>query len=562
MGDLNIWNNYKDLDPELKKELDSLSDAELKEAFHTSLSFGTGGMRGVMGVGINRMNIYTLRKANYGYGKFILKYHQNPSVVIAYDNRLNSHKFALESANVLASMGIKVFLFKEITPTPVLSFAVRYLKSSGGVVITASHNPPKYNGFKVYDSDGCQLIPKLADEVIEYTNEVVDLFNIRVDDLNKLFAKGLISYLDNEIYDAYLERLKQISLNPNLDKNDFRIVFTPLHGTGAKLGLKLLQDLHYEIYPVTEQMISDPYFTTVKSPNPEEKSAFDYAIKYAKMYNADICIATDPDSDRMGVVIPNGSNYELLSGNEIGAIMLYYLVQNRKNLNNNVMFNTIVTSSIGEVICKSYGIEVVSTLTGFKFIGEQAKLLENTNKKFFFGYEESYGYVVEDFVRDKDALQSLLLISEISNYYKKQGKNLLDVLAEIYQKYGYFKDELISFNLDGISGIETINNVLDEFRNNQYQSIINIKVICKEDYLLSKRITNNVISEITLPKSNVIKYYLEDGSWFALRPSGTEPKMKAYISVVDKEEENAINKINLLKQYLVNLVRKVGNIND
>lgn len=558
MEAINKWKNFIGLDPELKSELASLNEEELRDAFYTSLGFGTGGMRGIMGVGTNRMNIYTLRKANYGYGKFILNRYQNPSVVIAYDTRHQSFDFAKESAKVLATLGIKAYLFASPTPTPVLSFAIRYMKASGGAVITASHNPPMYNGYKIYDADGCQLVPDLADEVIALINEVEDLFAIEVRDFDDLMNQGMIAYAPDEIYDEYFKQVKQISVFPRLDKNNFKIVFTPLHGTSAILGERLLKELGYQYVVVEEQMIPDPNFSTVSYPNPEDPKAFDYAIKYAKETQADICIATDPDADRVGVAILDHDEYKLLTGNQTGAILLYYLTNHRQFDQPGVVFNTIVTSDIGAKIARSKGLEVVSTLTGFKFIGEQAKLLEGTNKKFFFGYEESYGYVISDFVRDKDSLQALLLCTEVSNYYKQQNKTLLDVLEEIYQKFGYYQDALMSIDLAGEAGAKQIQAILNHFRTGEYTDFGKYRVICKEDYLLQERYKLGVMSTIALPKSNVIKYYLDDGSWFAFRPSGTEPKMKIYLSTVATSLQLANKKVDELKKILLEIVKKVG----
>jgi phosphoglucomutase len=552
------WFNYPELDLELREDLLSLSSEQLEDAFYTDLTFGTGGIRGIMGAGTNRMNIYTVRKANYGYGKFILSHHKNPSVVIAYDSRRNSFLFAQESARVLATMGIKCYLFSEITPTPVLSFSVRYLHSSGGIVVTASHNPPRYNGYKVYDEFGCQLVPNLADEVINQINQAPDLFSIPVLSYEDLSARGMISYVSEDVISEYLCKVKSISVKPELKKDDFSVVFTPLHGTSAKLGKKLLNDLGYNVVFVEEQMIPDPQFSTVKSPNPENAEAFTLAIKYAKKAKADICLATDPDADRVGLAVLDNNDYRLLTGNQTGALLLYYLVNNRHNIENGVVFNTIVTSELGTKIAESKGLEVISTLTGFKFIGQQAQLLQGTTKNFFFGYEESYGYVVSDFVRDKDSLQAVLLCCEVANFYKKQGKTLVQVLNEIYQKFGYFIDDLVNFNLEGQKGAEQIEKILNHFRNTEYKNIGEYKIVKKEDFLLGLSKTKGITKIINLPPSNVLKFTLDEGSWFVLRPSGTEPKMKVYFSVSSNDYEKAKNKFEIIKQYVLDIVSKVG----
>lgn len=556
--DIKKWQSYENLDYDLKCELESLNEEELKDAFYTDLTFGTGGMRGILGPGTNRMNIYTIRRANYGYGKYILmEKGSNHSVVIAYDCRKNSLLFAKESARVLATMGIKVFLFNKITPTPELSFAVRYLKTSGGIVVTASHNPPMYNGYKIYDNSGCQLVPDLADIVIKEINNAPDAFDINVKEYEELVNKGLIEILDESIDDAYLENVKSISLHNEIDKSNFKVVFTSLHGTSSVLGQRLLKEMGYNFIPVKEQMIPDGNFSTVKSPNPENGEAFTLAIKYAKENNADICIATDPDADRVGIAVLDKGDYKLLTGNQTGPILIKYLAENRKLEKPNVLFNTIVTSPLGSEVAKKYGIETVSTLTGFKFIGEQAKLLENSEKEFFFGYEESYGYVASDFVRDKDSLQALLLCSEIACFYKNQGKNLVQVLNDIYDEFGYYQESLININLTGEDGAKKITRILDYFRNNIDFNISNLKAIVKEDYLLQKRFDKKGASCLTLPKSNVIKYFLDDGSWFVLRPSGTEPKMKIYISAVTNDLEKSRIRVVEIKENVLSIINEI-----
>lgn len=556
--DIKKWQNYLNLDNDLKHELEGLNEDELNDAFYTDLTFGTGGMRGILGPGTNRMNIYTIRRANYGYGKYILmEKGNNHSVVIAYDCRKNSLLFAKESARVLATMGIKVFLFNKITPTPELSFAVRYLKTSGGIVVTASHNPPIYNGYKIYDNSGCQLVPDLADIVIKEINNAPDAFDINVEEYEELVNKGLIEILDESVDDAYLEKVKSISLHNDIDKSNFKVVFTSLHGTSSVLGQRLLKEMGYNYIPVKEQMVPDGNFSTVASPNPENSEAFTLAIKYAKENNADICVATDPDADRVGLAVLDNGTYKLLTGNQTGPILIKYLAENRKLEKPNVLFNTIVTSSLGSEVAKKYGIETVSTLTGFKFIGEQAKLLEGTEKEFFFGYEESYGYVASDFVRDKDSLQALLLCSEIACFYKNKGKNLIQVLNEIYEEFGYYQESLVNINLAGEDGAKKITRILDYFRNKVQFEIFDLKALVKEDYLLQKKYDGKGVSSLTLPKSNVIKYFLDDGSWFVLRPSGTEPKMKIYISAVTNDLEKSKARVNEIKENVLKIVNEI-----
>ena len=558
LTDIVKWKNYKDLDETLKKELDSFTEEDYYEAFYTDLAFGTGGMRGILGPGTNRMNIYTMRRANYGYGQYILQTKKaNPSVVIAYDCRHNSRLFAEESARVLATMGIKVLVFDKITPTPELSFAVRELKATGGIVITASHNPPNYNGYKIYDDFGCQLVPDLADIVIDEIAKAPDAFQIDVESFASLKQKGYIEIVDDSIDTAYLNKVKSIRVHPDLNKENFLVVFTPLHGTSSLLGQRLLQETGYSCIPVVEQMVADPNFSTVSSPNPENKEAFDLAITYAKKHHADICIATDPDADRMGIAVNHQGNYVLLTGNQTGAILIQYLAKYRTLKKKGVLFNTIVTSPLGAAIARKYHLDVISTLTGFKYIGEQAKLLENTEREFFFGYEESYGYVVSDFVRDKDSLQALLLCSEVACYYKNQGKTLVDVLEEIYQEYGYYHDHLINITLTGASGAQKIEEILNYFHNEKQSNFQGLKIVAKEDYLLQQRFENNQTTKLALPKANVIKYFLDDGSWFVLRPSGTEPKMKVYISVVTNSRHDSILRSKEIEQKVMELINHI-----
>ena len=556
--DIELWKNNESLDEDSKSELNALNNDELYDAFYKDISFGTGGMRGIIGVGTNRINIYTLRKANYGYFEF-LKNHNNGSitVAIAYDCRHKSKEFAIDSAKTLASLGAKVYLFDKITPTPALSFAVRYLKASGGIVITASHNPPKYNGYKIYDNDGCQLVPALANEVIENISKAPSPFSLKLLSFDEYIKDGKIEMIGAKIENAYLERVKELSIN-QVNKKDFKVVFTPLHGTSAYLGTKLLNELGYNYYPVKEQMIPDPNFSTVVLPNPEDNRAFDYSVKLARNINADICIATDPDADRIGIAVKNNNEYVLLNGNQTGALLIYYLVNNRKFNKKGVIFNTIVTSPLGAIIGESHGLRIKSTLTGFKFIGEQAKLLEDSKEEaFYFGYEESFGYVIGDFVRDKDSLQAILLCSEMACFYKNKGKTLVDVLKEIYGKYGYYTEDLISISLEGVKGEERINSIMDYFRNND--KVINLNIIRKEDYQISKGydLSDNKTYNIDLPKSNVLKFYLNDNSWFVLRPSGTEPKLKIYLSVVRNNKEDSIITIKQLHNELINIIDRI-----
>ncbi len=476
-------------------------------------------------------------------------------VVIAHDNRNKSVEFAKESASVLASFGIKTYLFDKLRPTPELSFAVRELNAIGGIVVTASHNPPKYNGYKIYDEEGCQLVPKYADKVIEFVESVEDVFKIDYIEYNQLLESGMSVVIGKEMDKLYLDKVDTVQLKPDMDKK-IKIVFTPLHGTSATIGYEALSRNGYDVIPVSEQMVPDPNFSTVSSPNPENKEAFEYAIKLGKDVNADILIATDPDADRLGVACLHDGEYILLTGNQTGAILVDYILRTRKEQGTlpkkGMVYNTIVTSELGAVIAKSYGMDVTSTLTGFKFIGEQAKLIEDTDIEFMFGYEESYGYVIKDFVRDKDAIQALLLLSEVANIGKLGGKTLYDYLLFLYEEYGYYIEDIENIILEGVAGANKIKEIIEYFRNNAPTEIIGKKVIKVEDYSLSLKYENGLTSSISLPKSNVLKYTLDDGSWFVLRPSGTEPKLKIYIgvlgnSLIDSKNKNKSIKNDVLK---------------
>lgn len=557
------WMAYEGLNKELKSELLTMDETDKQDAFYKTLEFGTGGMRGVLGAGINRMNTYTIRKANFGFGTYLEKLYGNDvsrGVVIAHDNRHKSVEFAKESASVLATFGIKSYLFESLRPTPELSFAVRHFGAIGGIVVTASHNPPKYNGYKIYDEDGCQLVPRFADQVIEYVNQVGNVFDIPYIEFEQAEQDGLIQWIGEDVDRIYLENVDTVQLLPE-NKKVLDIVFTPLHGTSAMIGLKALEHNGYHVIPVTEQMVPDPEFSTLKSPNPENKEAFEYAIQYGLKHKADILIATDPDADRLGVAVWHEDEYKLLTGNQTGAIMVDYILRTRQEQGtlpkNGMVYNTVVTSEFGAQIAKSFGMDVKSTLTGFKFIGEQAKLIENTDQEFVFGYEESYGYVIKDFVRDKDSIQALLLISEIANLGKLTGKTLYDYLLFLYDEYGYYVDDIVNIFLEGAEGEQKIKTIMSSFRENNPLQIGSLDVITVEDYLVSVRYVGESQTAIDLPKSNVLKFFLSDGSWFVLRPSGTEPKLKVYIGVLGKTLASAQEKNAMIKKEVVQIIHKI-----
>lgn len=555
------WIKSPTLDQELKEQLIKLENNQLilKESFYQNLEFGTGGMRGEIGPGTNRMNIYTIRKASAGFAKYIESFGEeakNRGVAIAFDSRHKSPEFAMEAAKTLATHGIKAYVFNELRPTPELSFAVRELNCFGGIVITASHNPPEYNGFKVYGEDGAQLPPAAADQVIEYVNSFENELEIEVTSEQELVEKGLIHRLDEEMDKLYVEQLKTVVVNNDLvheHGKDLKIVFTPLHGTALVPATMSLKAVGFEnVTIVKEQAIADPNFTTVKSPNPEEHAAFEYAIRYGKEIDADVLIATDPDADRLGIATKNeNGEYVVLTGNQTGALMLHYLLTQQDVPSNALLLKTIVTSEFGQVIASKFGVKTIDTLTGFKFIGEKIKEFEQTNEySFLFGYEESYGYLIKPFVRDKDAIQATLLAAEIATYYKTKGMTLYEGLNSLYEQYGYYLEGLKSLTLKGIEGTEKIQSILTNYRQNPPVDINGLKVVTVEDYKLQEKTTleSGEKEQIFLPKSNVLKYQLEDGSWVCLRPSGTEPKIKFYFGIVGQSREDSNQKLDSLQQ--------------
>ncbi|WP_214483591.1 phospho-sugar mutase [Bacillus sp. SM2101] len=567
-----LWKQSPNLDGELRESLMRIesNEKELEESFYKNLEFGTGGMRGEIGVGTNRMNLFTVRKASEGLARYIDSCGDEAKqrgVVIAYDSRHKSPEFAMEAAKTLATHGIQTYVFEELRPTPELSFAVRYLHAFSGIVVTASHNPPEYNGYKVYGQDGGQLPPKEADEVIQFVNEIDNELAIAVDDEQDLKDKGLITIIGEKIDNAYINQLTTISIHPQLSNEvDVKVVFTPLHGTANTLVRKGLEEFGYRhVSVVEEQELPDPDFSTVTSPNPEEKSAFSLAIRDGKNIDADILIATDPDADRLGIAVKDDKDeYVLLTGNQTGALILEYLLSQRKEKgslpSNGVVLKTVVTSELGRTIANAYGVETIDTLTGFKFIAEKIKQYEQSGQyEFQFGYEESYGYLVKDFARDKDAIQAALLAVEICAFYKKQGKTLYEGLTQIYEKYGFYREGLESLTLKGKAGAETIQTLLASFRSNPPSEVANKNVVSIEDYLSSERLNIHLGKKetIKLPKSNVLKYYLEDGSWFCLRPSGTEPKVKFYFGVKGATLDQAEGELTATKEAVMTMIHSL-----
>lgn len=543
------WAGYQNLNGELRVLLEEMQqdEAKLEDAFYKNLEFGTGGMRGEIGAGTNRMNIYTVRKATAGLAQYISTFGEEAKgrgAVIAYDSRHKSPEFALEAAKTLATFGVKAYLFDELRPTPELSFAVRKLNAFAGIVITASHNPPEYNGYKVYGSDGAQLPPEAADQVISYVNAIENELEIQIKDAKDLKEQGLIEIIGEELDAAYNKELLTVPENPQLaEEIDVSLVFTPLHGTANKSVRRALQSLGYQnVHIVKEQELPDPDFSTVKSPNPEEPAAFELAIELGNKVEADLLIATDPDADRLGIAVKNKSGkYVVLTGNQTGALFLDYLLAQKKEKGtipkNGIVLKTIVTSEIGRTIAESYGLKTMDVLTGFKFIAEKINQYNKSGEhSFLFGYEESYGYLIKDFARDKDAIQAAVLAVEVCAYYKKQGLTLYEGLLNVFEKYGFYLEGLRSLTLKGIEGAKQIQGILDQFRQNPPTQIAGIQVVVEEDYQSSKKhsLTSNSEELIELPKSNVLKYFLKDGTWVCLRPSGTEPKIKFYFGVQGK----------------------------
>lgn len=510
-------------DDNTKNELESITDKkEIEDRFYKDLEFGTGGLRGIMGAGANRMNKYTVGKATKGLCEYLKnEFAGEKSVVIAYDSRNNSKAFAECAAEVLCYNGIKTFLFEEIMPTPVLSFSVRYLNCNAGIVITASHNPKEYNGYKVYDKYGCQLVPQYADKVISYINNVKDIKSVKHMNLNMALSNGYLTYIGDEVLNSYISEVEKMAVYK--EASDLKIVYTPLHGTGNIPVRKVLSDMSFDVSVVKEQAVADGNFTTVRSPNPEEKDALNMALEQAKRANADLVIGTDPDCDRVGVGVLHNGEYTLLTGNQTGALLVdFYLKFKKQSLNpKSTLVKTIVTNDLGAEIARKNGLNVVETLTGFKYIGDQITKYEKTGEnEFLIGYEESYGYLVGTYARDKDAVVASMLICEMAAYYKKNKMTLVDALNVLYSEYGFYLDALDSFVLKGKDGASRIKNIMSYFRANKATVFPNITDV--KDYCTG-------IGD--LPKSNVLKFFLKGGSWIAVRPSGTEPKLKMYYSV-------------------------------
>ncbi|EOB3318292.1 phospho-sugar mutase [Enterococcus hirae] len=553
------WANEENLEENLKKQLTDLSQdpEKLEDAFYAPLEFGTAGMRGILGPGINRMNIYTVRQATEGLARFMDTQGEETKrrgVAIAYDSRHQSPEFAMEAAKTLAQHDIPSFVFESLCPTPELSFAVRHLNTFAGIMVTASHNPAAYNGYKVYGEDGGQMPPADADALTKYVREVSNPLKVAVLADDEVETSGLITIIGEEVDKAYLEEIKAVTIDQELVQTmgkDLKLVFTPLHGTGKMLGERALQQAGFEQFMlVPEQAVADPDFTTVQSPNPEEHSAFEYAIRLGEKEGADLLIATDPDADRLGAAVcqPDGS-YKVLTGNQIGALMIQYILeahQSRGTLPENAaVLKSIVSSELPAAIAESYGATMINVLTGFKFIAEKIHQFEKDHSHtFMFGFEESYGYLVKPFVRDKDAIQALLLLAEVAAFYKKQGKTLYDGLQMIFEKYGYFAEKTISVTMSGQEGSAKIAALMKKLRDHAPSEFAGAKVLQTEDFKeLTKTDSAGRVEKLTTPPSDVLKYVLEEHGWVAIRPSGTEPKIKFYIGVKGNSAQEAQEKI-------------------
>ncbi|EOX8274691.1 TPA: phospho-sugar mutase [Streptococcus pyogenes] len=551
------WLDFEQLPDYLRQELLSMDEKTKEDAFYTNLEFGTAGMRGYIGAGTNRINIYVVRQATEGLAKLIETKGEEAKkrgVAIAYDSRHFSPEFAFESAQVLAQHGIKSYVFEALRPTPELSFAVRHLNAYAGIMVTASHNPAPFNGYKVYGQDGGQLPPADADALTDFIRAIENPFAVELADLDESKSAGLIQVIGEDADIEYLREVKDVNINQDLINNfgkDMKIVYTPLHGTGEMLTRRALAQAGFESVVVVEsQAKADPDFSTVKSPNPESQAAFALAEELGREVDADVLVATDPDADRLGVEIrqPDGS-YKNLSGNQIGAIIAKYILEAHKTAGtlpeNAALAKSIVSTELVTKIAESYGATMFNVLTGFKFIAEKIQEFEEKhNHTYMFGFEESFGYLIKPFVRDKDAIQAVLLVAEIAAYYRSRGLTLADGIDEIYKEYGYFAEKTISVTLSGVDGAAEIKKIMNKFRENGPKQFNNTDIVLLEDFQKQTATKNDgTISNLTTPPSNVLKYTLADDSWIAVRPSGTEPKIKFYIATIGDTLDIAQEKI-------------------
>ncbi|MBD7910079.1 phospho-sugar mutase [Clostridium cibarium] len=563
------WLNSSIISEEIKEELRNIKDdKEIEDRFYKDLEFGTGGLRGVIGAGTNRMNIYTVSKATQGFANYLNENFKEPSIAIAYDSRNMSKEFAKAAALTLCANGVKVYLYESLRPTPVLSFSVRHLNCQGGIVVTASHNPKQYNGYKVYDEFGGQVTDEKANKIISAVNAIESFEELKSIAEGVAIEKGLLKYIGEEVDKAYIEKVKGLTIRENLVRDkakDLKIIYTPIHGSGNVPVRRVLNELGYNnVKVVKEQEAPNGDFPTAPYPNPELPKVFELALDMAKKEVPDIIFGTDPDCDRIGVVVNVGNGeYKVLTGNQTGLLLTNYILSSLKETgklpNNGVVIKTIVTTEGARKIAESYGIEIMDVLTGFKYIGEKIQEFNTSGeKKYLFGFEESYGYLAGDFVRDKDAVIASMLIAEMTLYYKEEGMSLYEALIKLYKKHGFFKEELVSLELAGKEGAEKIATCIDGLRSSTLNEVDRVKVVTKLDYKL--KVEENLIKaenkDINLPTSNVLKFILEDDSYFVVRPSGTEPKMKVYLAVKGNSLENAETEIQRFKEKVMEIINK------
>lgn len=566
------WRAFSSLEPELREKLEAIAADEqlLEDHFSKPIEFGTGGMRGELGPGINRINRYTVRKATAGLARYLTGQGESArqaGVVIAYDSRHQSPQLALETAKVLGWHGIRAYLFDRLFPTPLLSFAVRHLRAAAGVMITASHNPAAYNGYKVYGADGGQIPPQTAEELMNQIDKAGDELAIDAADEQRLLESGLLHRIGAGILDAYLEQVEHMRLHTSLPApavQDLRIVFTPLHGAAGEAIAKGLERFGYrQVSVVTEQAVPDPDFSTVPVPNPEEEQAFSLALRYAQEAGADLIMGTDPDGDRLGVLVKNAAgSYTMLSGNQLGALLLYDILAQKQARGvlpaNGIVLKTIVTSELGRVIAADFGLVTEDTLTGFKYIGEKINQYEQTGQyRFLFGYEESFGFLAGDFVRDKDAVQTALLFADLCAYHKLRKESVPDVLFRLFARYGHYREKLLSFTCKGAAGMANMNRLMSDLRSKPFSALADQPVLIREDYLSGTRfhLPDASTTPLLLPVSDVLKYWLADGSWFCIRPSGTEPKGKLYLGTKGATAVEAEQKLARLQAALLEQIR-------
>jgi phosphoglucomutase len=539
-------------DEDFRQELKDLSDEEeITDRFYKYLEFGTAGMRGVIGAGTNRMNKYIVRRATQGFANYLINTfgEENLSIAIGFDPRNKSKLFTKEAALVMAANGIKAYIFDSLKATPQLSYAVRGLGCKGGIMVTASHNPAEYNGYKVYDETGCQLVPEKGEKLIAEVNKIDDFSKIKYFSEEEAINKGKFEYIKESLIDEYIEKVKGVSIHPDIIKaSDIKVVFSPLHGSGGEPVTRVLREKGLKnLVTVDEQMVPDGNFSTIKDPNPESPEAFEYAKKYGNKNDSDLLICTDPDADRVGLMVKNDSEYVALNGNQIGMLLADYILDSYDSIpTNGYIVNSIVSSGIIEKMAKKYNVNHKIVLTGFKYIGE---IIEKSDEKFLFGFEESYGYLRGTFVRDKDAVIASMLIVEMAAYYMDKDINLLDKLDSIYQALGYFKEEMVAVRHEGKSGGEKIKRILAELRNGLIKELNGEKIVKTIDCLKPE--------ETGLPKSNVLKYYFDDGSWYAVRPSGTEPKIKFYFSIKADTQGLADEKLEAIKTEFLEKIEKI-----